>query len=157
MRPVALLLALVLAVPAVAQESDLLDASTLEYRRPTILPSEDAPRASAAGRCVGDGESVICSRLAFAKLLNELDVARVDLTLRTSALEVCRSNRADERDSYGRALGLERGGCERALDIAWKAVDPPGFLERYLPAAAFVAGVIVGGITIALAARAFRP
>lgn len=142
LRPLALLLALALAVPAVAQEDG---------------PTEDARRAPAVGRCVGDGESVICPRLDFAKLLGEIDTARVDLALRTSALEVCRANRADERDNYGRALGLERGGCERALDIAWKAVDPPGFLERYLPAAAFVAGVIVGGITIALAARAFRP
>ena len=142
MRPLALALALVLAVPAMAQDG----AST-----------GDAPRAPAVGRCVGDGDSVICPRLAFAKLLGELDAARVNLALRERALEVCRANRDEERDSYARAQGLERGGCERALDIAWKAVDPPGFLERFLPAAAFVAGVIVGGVTIALAARAFRP
>ena len=142
MRPLALALALALAAPAVAQEGS---------------PTEDARRAPAAGRCIGDGESVICPKLAFAKLLNELDAAQVDLALRTSALKVCRANRDDERDSYGRALELERGGCERALGIAWEVLDPPGFLERYLPAAAFVAGVIVGGVTIALAARAFRP
>ena len=142
MRPLALALALLLATPVVAQGVD---------------GTASAPRASAAERCVADQEAVICPKAVFARLLNELDTARVDLVLRTNALGICRTNRADERESYSRSQTMERDGCDRALGIAWKLFDPPGFLERWLPTIAFVTGVVLGGAAVALVVDKLRP
>lgn len=138
----ALTLTLTLGAPADAQENGT---------------TEDAPRASAVGRCVSAGNEVICSKRAFAGLLNEIDTARTSLALQMGALEVCRRNRADERESYQSARAMETGGCEKALDIAWKAFDPPGFLDRWLPTIAFVVGVIVGGGAVAIVVDALHP
>jgi hypothetical protein len=137
LRPLALALALVLATPVVAQE--------------------DGARRAPAVRCVADDDAVVCPKAAFARLLSELDTARVDLVLRTNALAICRTNRTDERESYDRSKTMERDGCDRAVEFAWKALDPPGFLDRWLPTIAFVVGAFLGGAAVALVVDKLRP